>query len=825
MIVMKFGGTSMGSGERMEGAVEIIRDRAACSRLGLVVSAVGGVSNLLQESIDSAVTGSSPREFINSIRNIHYKILEDLEKGKSGFRNLSGKIKEELDGILSEYENLIMAVSTFKECPDSVYTRIMACGERLSSRIMYGLIKAENLSVCLLDSRDFIKTTGSLLEGEPVYSEIIKAFEPFKHGQDKVLLMSGFVASSLDNKTSLLGRNGSDFSAALMAMGLEAEKLEIWTDVDGIYTADPRIVPDARLVSQMTYEEAMELSFFGSKVLHPKTITPIAQKNIETWSLNSFNPSSPGTKIARGPFNDGNAIRGITSLKNVSLITVSGPGLKGRHGSAARIFSAVSSKGISVLLITQASSEYTITFCVKDSQSEITKNCIEDEFALEIRENLINPVEIKNGYAIITVVGDGMIKYKGIAATVFTALYSGDINIRAIAQGSSERSISTVINGKYADKAVRIIHRFFFDDFKTIDLFVFGIGNIGSRLLNQIREQKEDLETQKIKIKVMGIANSTHMLLDKNGIDLDAWQQKLKDSPTNASVEKVLDFIKEEKPLNPVFADCTKSEKLPELYSKILGRACHIATPNKIANIKSMDFYRNLRYAANRAGKGFFYETNVGAGLPVIDTVQNMRKSGDSLISFEGILSGSMSYIFGRLNEGILFSQSVKEAMDMGFTEPDPRDDLSGADAKNKVLIIAREWGYSLELDDIKVDSIYPDNFDLSGSKEDFLARLSDLDSFFNELVKKTASEDKFLAYTGEITPMGCRVGLKGLPKGHSLSGIAGGENAFVFKTRRYSPIPLVVRGYGAGGEVTAAGVFSDILKTLSWRNPISINL
>ena len=543
------------------------------------------------------------------------------------------------------------------------------------------------------------------------------------------------------------------------------------------------------------------------------------------WRPKVFNPSSPGTKIARGPFNDGNAIRGITSLKNVSLITVSGPGLKGRHGSAARIFSAVSSKGISVLLITQASSEYTITFCVKDSQSEITKNCIEDEFALEIRENLINPVEIKNGYAIITVVGDGMIKYKGIAATVFTALYSGDINIRAIAQGSSERSISTVINGKYADKAVRIIHRFFFDDFKTIDLFVFGIGNIGSRLLNQIREQKEDLETQKIKIKVMGIANSTHMLLDKNGIDLDVWQQKLKDSPTNASVEKVLDFIKEEKPLNPVFADCTKSEKLPELYSKILGRACHIATPNKIANIKSMDFYRNLRYAANRAGKGFFYETNVGAGLPVIDTVQNMRKSGDSLISFEGILSGSMSYIFGRLNEGILFSQSVKEAMDMGFTEPDPRDDLSGADAKNKVLIIAREWGYSLELDDIKVDSIYPDNFDLSGSKEDFLARLSDLDSFFYELVKKTASEDKFLAYIGEITPMGCRVGLKGLPKGHSLSGIAGGENAFVFKTRRYSPIPLVVRGYGAGGEVTAAGVFSDILKTLSWRNPISINL
>lgn len=822
MLVMKFGGTSMGSADRMIGSASIICGRAEKSRVGVVVSAVSGVSNLLQAALDSALsqddaTADTPDTYFSKLTQIHKTIIDDLKEKIPNFSKYVLDIQNAQKPIYDEFDRLIHAVAAFKECPESVHCRVMGMGERLSVEIMNALLKAMTQDVMLLDSRSYIITTGSLKEADPLYDLINQAFEPLKNSESRILLMTGFVASDKDGKTSLLGRNGSDFSAALMAMGLDAERLEIWTDVDGIYTADPRIVSDALLVPEMSYEEAMELSFFGSKVLHPKTIAPIAAKNIETWSLNSFNPDAPGTRIAKGPIPSTRAVKGISCLKNVSLISVSGAGLRGRHGAAARIFSAVSRKQISVLLITQSSSEYTISFCVRDTDAEETCLALNEEFNLEIREHIINDVDVQKGLSIISIVGDGMRENRGIAATFFDALACGDVNIRAIAQGSSERSISTVITGKYSDKAVRIIHRFFFDKFQTVDLFVWGCGTIGGRLLDQINAQVKDFQEQKIRVKVMGIANSRKMLLSKKGLELSKWREELGTSETTSSIDELLDFVKEEKPLNPVFADCTATDTVPLRYEDIFKRGMHIATPNKRSNSMSWDFYQKIRTTANKNHRRFLYETNVGAGLPIIDTMQNMRKSGDKLLEFSGIMSGSLSYVFGRVSEGDDFSKAVEEAISKGFTEPDIRDDLIGADVARKVLVIAREWGLPLELKDIELVSIFPSDFDTSGNQKEFLSRLSTVNSWFSDKVQNAKKSGCVLRHVASIINGKCRVGLVDVSLSHPLAAISGGENSFVLTTKRYNPIPLVIRGYGAGAEVTAAGVFADILRTVSW--------
>ena len=829
MITLKFGGTSMANARRILASSEIIINRAKEDRISVIVSAVAGVSNTLQSAIDATTSGISGANYVTDLRNTHNEICLELQSKLQGFD--ADKVLAKLEPNFVELEKLLAGCVSFGECPDTVHCRIMGMGELLSSPIMEAVLLAKKQSVILLDSRKFIFTTGNQKEGEADYALCAEACAPFRDGasptQTRILLFPGFICSwkgGTDKKyvMGLLGRNGSDFSAAIIGASLRVKSVEFWTDVDGVFTADPRVVKDAILVDDMSYEESMELSFFGSKVLHPKTIAPLQAKGIEAWSLNSHNPSARGTRIGKGPFESRkSSICGISSLKHISIISVGGSLMRGRTGMASKIFSAVSSAGVSILLITQSSSEYTISFCVRDEEAAKVKEALNAKFELEIREKLIDEIEVNSNYAIVSVVGDGMIKNRGVASKFFNALSSQDINIAAIAQGSSERCISAVIEGEYADTAVRAVHQFFFHTAQTIEVFAFGAGTIGGTMIDQIRDQKAKLLKENVDIKVLCITTIDGMLLKEDGIDLSDWRNQMKkpDYPFGPqNVDDIIKFVKEKKPLNPVFVDCTASYDLPERYLDILNAGMSIATPNKRANSMDINFYHELRRTANKMHRRFLYETNVGAGLPIIDTLQNLYKSGDKLKSFNGIMSGSLSYIFGKLDEGIPFSKAVLEAKELRYTEPDPRDDLEGKDVARKALIIARESGYDIELSDIDMIPIFPKNFDASGTVEEFLQKLSQVDEYFAKKIESLKKEGKVLRMGASITDGKVSVGMLEVGTSDPLYGVRGGENAFVFYTERYQPIPLTVRGYGAGAGVTAAGVFGDILRTVSFN-------
>ncbi len=829
MLTLKFGGTSMGSSRRILDSVEIMCGRAKTDRISVVVSAVAGVSNKLQAAIDGCVKDEEPELYVNELRSIHSKIIEELKSALPSFDDSS--VMKKIESSFKELSALLKGIQIFKECPASAHCRIMGMGELICAPIVEEVLRAKGQDVLLLDSRKFIFTRGDQKEGDPDYSYCRDAFQDYRDGSSpsaRVLLFPGFICSwtkrNAEPVMGLLGRNGSDFSAAIVASCLDASRVEFWTDVDGIYTADPRIVKDAILVNDMTYEEAMELSFFGSKVLHPKTLAPLASAGIEAWSLNSYNPEARGTRIAHGPFprEKSGPVRGISCLKDCAIVSVCGSGMKGRKGMASRVFSAVGNAGISVLLITQSSSEYTISFCVRKQYADKVQDILKQEFSLEISTKLINPIVVHSDVAIVSIVGDGMKQKRGVAGTFFDALASRDINIQAIAQGSSERSISAVIKAEDGDMAVRVAHQFFFNTKQTIQVFAFGAGTIGGTMIDQIRDQQKALLDQNIDIKVYAINTIDGMILNENGIDLSDWRNQMKkpmfEFNSDKNVDQIIEFVKEKKPLNPVFVDCTASYDLPDRYLDILNAGMSIATPNKRANSKSMEFYHQLRETANKMHVRFLYETNVGAGLPIIDTLQNLFKSGDKLTGFNGIMSGSLSYIFGKLDEGKKFSEAVLEAKALRYTEPDPRDDLKGTDVARKALIIAREAGMEIELDDITMNSIFPESFSLEGSTEDFLKKLPELDDYFAKKIEALKKENKVLRMGASIKDGKVSVGMLEVGPDDPLYGVRGGENAFVFHTARYTPIPLTVRGYGAGAGVTAAGVFGDILRTVSWN-------
>ncbi|MGB6975854.1 MAG: bifunctional aspartate kinase/homoserine dehydrogenase I, partial [Gammaproteobacteria bacterium] len=701
---------------------------------------------------------------------------------------------------------------------DSVYAQILSLGERLSAQIMYTFMQAKNVEVELLDSREYIKTKGAFREGVPIIEEIEKRFSKFRNKSPQVLLMAGFVASNMENKLTLLGRNGSDYSAALMAAGLQSECCEIWTDVDGIYTADPRLIPDAKFTSEMSYGEAMELSFYGAKVLHPKTIAPLITRRIPMRICNSLKPSGAGTKIHHDIQANCAPVRGISCLDNIAMINIYGPGMKNIHSIAARIFTAISKHNIAIVLITQSSSEYSICFCVAEHEVSQAKAVLNEELALELKERLIENIDVLHHHAIISIVGEGMRARRGIAGKFFSAFASADINVVAISQGSSERSISTVINGSDSILAMNVVHRFFFKTVQPIEVFLLGPGAVGSQLLEQIRLRQNELLLQNVDIRVHGIMNSKRMVLSKEGINLDRWSEQFKSSSEANDFSAILKHVQREKLPNAVLVDCTSSEDVAESYLDAFNNRIHVVTANKKANTSNMSYYRELRNKANKHGRRFLYETNVGAGLPVIDTLQNLLKSGDQLLSFSGILSGSLSFIFGLLEEEVPFSKAIAIARDNRFTEPDPRDDLSGLDVARKLLILYRETGSQTELNGVEIEPLFPADFDASGSIQDFLQNLRVLDDYFANRVKQQKECGKVMRFMGQINNGKCQVGIKAVDKNHPLYAIKGGENAFAFLTKRYSPIPLVVRGYGAGTEVTAAGVFTDILRMVHWN-------
>ncbi len=815
MHVMKFGGTSMGDADRIALVANLILTQAQHGRVGAVVSAVGGVTNKLLSILHGALRGDDYQADVRALIQQHDDIISRL--GADIQHAALTLLRQQMATINEQLKRDLAGIQLLGECPDSAQARILSCGECWSSHILFARLRSVRADVHYLASRDVIKTSGSLIEGVADFDQIERAFAPYRNGEQPILLMAGFIGERDDGQLSLLGRNGSDLSGALMAMGLHASLCEIWTDVDGVYSADPRLVSDAKLVDEMSYEEAMELSYFGAKVLHPKTIAPIARYAIPTRIKNTFNPSAPGTLIHAEANHHEQPVRGITCLDHAALINLSGPGLKGVAGMAARVFGCLSKRAISVVLITQSSSEYSISLCVAEKDAPSALLAIDDEFHLERQAGWLHTPDVRYAQSVLCIVGDAMRDRRGVAGDFFSALSHADINIAAIAQGSSERSISVVIDGRDSHRALRATHQQFFNTAQTVELFLVGAGSVGRELLNQIQQQHDALLQQGVALRLHGIANSKKMLFSAKPLNVDNWSQQLAAGEA-FNWSRLIEHVREQRYLNPVLIDCTANEEIAARYVEAFRAGMSVVTPNKRANTQAQSYYRELRHVANLQHRRFLYEANVGAGLPVIDTLQNLLKSGDQLVSFAGILSGSLSFIFGLLEDGVKFSDAVKLAREKGFTEPDPRDDLSGLDVARKLLILYRETGQQAELSDVTIAPLFPSDFDSSGDVDAFMQRLPAVDAYFAAKIAALKTEGKVLRFAGEIVAGKCRVGVMAVAAKHPLHAIRDGENALSFYTRRYHPVPLVIRGYGAGAEVTAGGVFADILRTVSFN-------
>ena len=811
MIVMKFGGTSVGSADRILQLIRIVRERSAHTPVMVVVSAMSGVTNLLEEACNKAAAQDEGfKVVVEAIARRHDECIGSIPFSPAVSAKLILQVREPLQRLGEICKGLFLV----GDLTAKTKAHIMSYGELLSSRIVAAAMEHEGLSPEWIDSRKVIVTDHQYLSARVDFVQTNKRIKDDIKGH-RLFIAPGYISRSITGDSTTLGRGGSDYTAAIFAGALDAAKLEIWTDVNGMMSADPRLVSDTVTIPAMSYEEAMELSYFGAKVIYPPTIQPAMTRQIPIVIRNSFEPEHPGTTISKLPERDPYFVKGLTSIQDIALVTISGSGMIGVPGIAQRMFQAMAQEKINILFITQSSSEHSICFAVTRQDADNARKAIETVYDHEMLVHKIDPVLVEHQLGLVAVVGDGMRERAGVAGKIFSLLGENGINIRAIAQGSTERNVSFVISQTNVGKALNVLHEgFFLSKYKTIHLFLLGAGNVGSTLIQQIAlAQRSFLEAGNLAIKVAGIANSRQMLLDPNGIELTAWQQVLQEKGERLSLARWKNEIKTFNLRNSIMIDVTASEEVSDTYADMLETSVHVVTANKIAASSPYPVYRNLKELALTHNVKFLNETNVGAGLPIIKTIRDLILTGDHIHRIEAVLSGSLNYIFDRVgSDGCLFSDAVTEAREKGYTEPNPALDLSGKDVMRKILILSREAGLQLEMNDIVNKAFLPSTTLDPNEWTDLLKNLRALDTRFENDRLKLAQQDKRWRYMATLDHGHVSTGLEEIDSTHPAYHLKGTDNIILIWTDRYKQRPMVIAGAGAGPDVTASGVLADVI-------------
>lgn len=811
MKVLKFGGTSVGSVQAIEKLIGIVQHSG--ERI-IVVSAFSGITDTLIKAVNLAVSSGDFLETLESLKNRHLETARSLIPEIFNRADVLQETAQYITSMIKELEKLLTGVSLLHEKTARTLDLALSYGERLSAFIIAKAFAARGQHAEFVDAREIIRTDDQFGSAHYLEQESRELIRARLSERTTIAVVTGFIGATESGITTTLGRGGSDLTAGILGAALDAEEIQIWTDVDGILTADPRLVRDAFVIDEISYAEALEMSHFGAKVLHPPTILPAMVRGIPIRIKNTFNADAPGTLIAKKAASSGYPVRGLASIADIALIRIQGPGMPGVTGIAARMFGALASAQVNVILITQASSELSICCAINPLDGQKAIKAISCEFELEIKAGLIQKPSIEEDLSVVAVVGERMKRKTGIAGKVFSALGRNGINVVAIAQGSSELNISIVVARRDRGKALQTIHdAFFLSGIRTVNLFLVGTGLIGSTLLSQIARQQDDLRRKhSIAIKVAGICNSRHMLLREEGIELATWREAL-DSADKANLDVFIDGMIAMNLPSACFCDCTASDEPGRHFEKILKSSIAIVTPNKRANAGEKSTYGRLVNLSREKGNIYRYETTVGAGLPVIGPLQDLVASGDTIHKIEAVLSGTISYLFNSLEEGRKFSEIIKEAKVKGYTEPDPRDDLSALDAARKTLILIREAGFNLDFKDIKIAPLLPQSCLSVPTIEEFLEILPSVDEAYEAKRREAARNGNVLRYVSEITPIHASIMLKEFGPKSPFYNLVGTDNMVVFTTDRYAENPLIVRGPGAGAEVTAGGVFADILK------------